>query len=91
MSLNEKNIRKAIKGKKNVRGYVKTIQKRIRDGIEVDEEVIVILVDVKAPKHTLAVADLIPEEIDGIPTDVVISEPVEAAGTKDKVSPLVAG
>jgi hypothetical protein len=91
MSLNDKNIQKAIKGKKNVRGYVKTIQKRIRDGVEVDEEVIVILVDEKVPKHTLAVADLIPEEIDGIPTDVVISEKVEAAGTKDKVSPLVAG
>jgi hypothetical protein len=91
MSLNEKNIRKAIKGKKNVRGYVKRIQKRIRDGVEVDEEVIVILVDAKVPKHTLAVADLIPDEIDGIPTDVIISEKVEAAGTKDKVSPLVAG
>lgn len=91
MSLNDKNIQKAIKGKKNVRGYVKTIQKRIRDGVEVDEEVIVILVDEKVPKHTLAAADLIPEEIDGIPTDVVISEKVEAAGTKEKVSPLIAG
>ena len=50
MSLNDKNIQKAIKGKKNVRGYVKTIQKRIRDGVEVDEEVIVILVDEKVPR-----------------------------------------
>ena len=41
MSLNEKKIRKTIKGKKNVSGYVKTIQKRIRNGVEVDEDVTV--------------------------------------------------
>jgi hypothetical protein len=91
MSLNEKKIRKIIKGKKNVRGYVKTVQKRIRDGVEVDEDVVVILVDEKVPKETLAVADLIPDEIDGIPTDVIVSEKVEAAGTKDRQIPLVAG
>jgi hypothetical protein len=91
MSLNEKKIQKTIKGKRNVRGYVKTLQKRIRDGVEVDEEVIVILVDEKVPKDTLGAADLIPEEIDGVPTDVIVSEKVVAAGTKDKVSPLVAG
>ena len=91
MSLNEKKIRKIIKGKKNVRGHVKTIQKRIRDGVEVDEDVIVILVDEKVPRETLAVADLIPDEIDGIKTDVVVSGPVVAMGTKDKCDPLVAG
>ena len=91
MSFNEKKVRKIIKGKKNIRGHVKTIQKRIRDGIEVDEEVIVILVDQKVSRGALAAADLIPDEIDGIKTDVVVSGPVVAMGTKDKIDPLVAG
>ncbi len=91
MSFNEKKVRKIIKGKKNVRGHVKTTQKRIRGGVEVDEEVIVILVDEKVSRDTLALADMIPDEIDGIPTDVQVSGPVEAMGTKDKIRPLVAG
>ena len=91
MSLNEKKIRKIIKGKKNIRGHVKTIEKRIRGGVEVDEEVIVILVDEKIPRQNLAAADLIPDEIDGIPTDVQVAGQVKAMGTKDKISPLVAG
>lgn len=91
MALNERKIRKVIKGKKNVNGYVKTVQRRIRDGVEVDEEVIVVLVEKKVPLEVLAVADLIPEEIDGIKTDVQVSEKIVAMGTKDKIRPLVAG
>ena len=91
MSLNEEKIRKIIKGKKNVTGYVKTIEKRIRGGVEVDEEVIIVLVEKKVPLEALAAADLIPEEIDGIPTDIQVSEKIVAMGTKDKIRPLVAG
>lgn len=91
MSLNDEKIRKAIKGKKNVSGYVKTKQKRMRDGVEVDEEVIVVLVEKKVPLETLALTDLIPDEIDGIPTDVIVSDKIVAMGTKDKIRPLVAG
>ena len=91
MSLDEKKIRKIIKGKKNVTGYVKTIEKRIRGGVEVDEKVIVILVEEKVPLEALAAADLIPDEIDGIPTDIQVSEKIVAMGTKDKIIPLVAG
>ncbi len=91
MSFNEKKIRKIIKGKKNVSGYVKTIQKRIRGGVEVDEDVIVILVEEKIPLDTLAASDLIPDEIDGIKTDVVVSDKIVAMGTKDRRIPLVAG
>ncbi len=91
MDLNEKAIRKVIKGKKNVNGYVKTKQKRIRDGVEVDEEVIVILVEQKLAPEALAAMDLIPKEIDGIPTDVQISDKIVAMGTKDRQIPLVAG
>lgn len=91
MSLNEKKIQKAIKGKANVNGYVKTIQKRMRGGVEVDEEVIVVLVEKKVPLETLALADLIPTEIDGIATDVEVSDKIVAMGTKDMIRPLVAG
>jgi len=91
MSFNEKKIRKIIKGKKNVTGYVKTIEKRIRGGVTIDEEVIVVLVEKKVPLEALAAADLIPEEIDGIPTDIQVSEKIVAMGTKDKIRPLVAG
>ncbi len=91
MIFNEKKVRKTIKGKKNIRGHVKTIEKRIRDGVEVDEEVIVILVDEKVPRENLAVADLVPDEIDGIPTDVQVIGEVKAMGTKDRQIPLVAG
>ena len=91
MSFNEKKVRKIIKGKKNIRGHVKTTQKRIRGGVEVDEEVIVILVDEKIPRENLAVADLIPDEIDGIPTDVQVAGSVVAMGTKDRHIPLMAG
>ncbi len=91
MSLNEKKIRKTIKGKRNVSGYVKTIQKRIRNGVEIDEDVIVILVEEKVPLDTLAASDLIPDEIDGIKTDVVVSDKIVAMGTKDRQIPLVAG
>ena len=91
MSFNERKVRKIIRGKKNIRGHVKTIEKRMRGGVEVHEEVIVILVDEKIPRANLAAADLIPDEIDGIKTDVVVSGRVVAMGTKDKIDPLVAG
>jgi len=91
MDLNEKNIRKAIKGKAGVRAYSKKLRKRIRDGVEVDEKVIKIYVEEKLPRKALAAVDLIPSEIDGIPTDVeAIGKPV-AMGTKDKIRPLIAG
>lgn len=91
MSLNEKKIRKIIKDKKNIRGHGKKLQKRIRDGVEVDEDVIVILVDEKVSLDTLAASDIIPDEIDGIPTDVQVAGHVKSMGTKDKIHPLVAG
>ncbi len=91
MSFNERKVRKIIRGKKNIRGHVKTTQKRIRGGVEVDEEVIVILVDEKIPRANLAAADLIPDEIDGVPTDVQVAGSVVAMGTKDRHIPLMAG
>ena len=62
-----------IKDKKNVVGYSKKFRKRIRDGKKVDEEVIRIYVSVKRDLVDLDLIDLIPREIDGVPTDVVRS------------------
>ena len=87
----EKKLRKLLKGKKNYRGHGKKLVKRIRDGIEVDEEVIVIGVESKVPLEALALADRIPDEFDGIKTDVIVVGKVVAMGTKDKCDPLVAG
>jgi hypothetical protein len=91
MSINEKKIRKTLEGKANIQGFSKKIRKRIVDGREVEEEVIKVYVTKKVDPKTLAMVDLIPKEIDGIPTDVVEIGKVEALGLKDKVRPLVAG
>ena len=87
----EKKVRRLLKGKANVRGYDKKTRKRIKDGVEVEETVIVVAVDRKLPLEALALADRIPSEIDGIATDVIEIGKVVAMGTKDKIIPLVAG
>jgi len=91
MSINEKKIRKTLEGKANIQGFSKKIRKRVVDGREVEEEVIKVYVTKKVDKKALAMVDLIPEEIDGIPTDVVEIGEVKALGLKDKIRPLVAG
>ena len=87
----EKKLRKLLKGKKNYRGHGKKLVKRIRNGVEVDEEVIVIGVEEKLPLTALALADRIPSEFEGIPTDVIVVGKVEAYGMKDRCDPLIAG
>jgi len=88
---NEKLVRKLLKGKRNYRGYAKTLGKRIRDGVEVDEEVIIIGVEEKLPLTALALADRIPDEIDGIKTDIIVVGKVEAYGMKDRCDPVIPG
>ena len=91
MAFDEKRVRKAIKGKANVRGHSQDFRKRIRDGVEVDEKVVTIYVEEKVPLDALALIDRIPAEIDGVATDVeIIGKPV-FMGMKDKVRPLIAG
>jgi hypothetical protein len=94
MSLEE--VWEKIKGKKNVIGYSKKLRKRIKDGREVDEEVIRIYVSKKVDPSALDVKDLIPREIDGIPTDVVEIGEIKALNLHPlahvtRVRPLVAG
>lgn len=91
MSFNEKKVRKILRGKANVRGFSKKIRKRIVGGKEIEEQVIKIYVSKKVNKIDLAMVDLIPDEIDGIPTDIVEIGEVEAKGLEDRVRPLEAG
>ena len=60
-----------IKDKKNVVGYSKKLRKRIKDGREVEEKVIRIYVSKKVDPARLDLKNLIPKEIEGVPTDVV--------------------
>jgi hypothetical protein len=85
-----------IKGKKNVVGYSKKLRRRIKGGREVEEEVIRIYVSRKVPPSALDLKDLIPGEIDGVPTDIVEIGEMKALNIHPlahvtRVRPLVAG
>ena len=88
---NERKLRKLLKGKKNYRGHGKKLVKRIRNGEVVEEEVIVIGVEEKVPLEALALVDRIPDEFEGIKTDVIVVGKVVAMDTRDKCDPLVPG
>lgn len=56
---------------RNVVGFSKGLRKRIKDGVEVEEEVIKIYVNEKMPEACLRDSEVLPKEILGIPVDVV--------------------
>jgi len=90
------NIWERIRGLRNVVGYSKKLRRRIRNGVEVDEEVIRVYVSRKLHPSALALGDLVPAEIDGVPTDVVeIGEmtalDVHPLAHVARVRPLAAG
>jgi len=90
------NIWDRIKSLRNVVGYSKKLRRRIRDGVEVDEEVIRVYVSKKLHPSALNLSDVVPPEIDGIPTDVVeIGEmtalDIHPLAHVTRVRPLVAG
>ncbi|MFH2109684.1 MAG: hypothetical protein ABIJ47_00330 [Candidatus Bathyarchaeota archaeon] len=85
-----------IKDKSNVVGYSKRLRRRIRDGVEMEEEVIRVYVSRKLHASALDLKDLIPGEIDGVPTDVVEIGDMRALNIYPmahvtRVRPLVAG
>jgi hypothetical protein len=85
-----------IRGKKNVIGYSKKLRKRIKDGKEIEEEVIRIYVSQKVDSSLISLIDLIPAEIDGVPTDVVEIGEMKALDIRPqahvtRTRPLVAG
>ena len=89
---------KTLKGKTNVIGYSKKLRKRIRNGKEVDEDVVRVYVSKKMPPKALNVDALIPPFIIGVPTDIVEIGEMKAPpqitsplGVTQRMRPLVAG
>jgi hypothetical protein len=85
-----------IKSLRNVVGYSKKLRKRMRNGVEVDEEVIRVYVSRKLHPSAIALGDMVPAEIDGVRTDVVeIGEmtalDVHPLAHVARVRPLAAG
>jgi hypothetical protein len=94
--MSSEEIWEKIKDKKNVIGYSKKPRKRIKDGKEVEEEVIRIYVSEKVDAALLDLRNLIPKEIEGVPTDVVEIGEMKALNLHPlahvtRVRPLVAG
>jgi len=64
-------IWKKIKNKPHVIGYSKKMRKRIKNGKEIDEDVMRVYVTHKRPIHVLHADEVIPNEIDGVKVDIV--------------------
>ena len=76
----------------NVVGFSNKIRKRIRKGKVVDEDVIRVYVSKKLPESKLKPSDIIPKEVDGIPTDVVEIGRIRAVDTyTERYRPAPAG
>ena len=89
MSFNEWKVRRDLKGRAGGMGYSKKIRRRNRDPEA--EEVIRVYVEKKLPLEELSSRELVPNEFDGIPTDVEEIGRPKAASMQDMVRPLVAG
>ncbi len=59
-----------IKGLNHVTGYSKKFRNRVRDGKIVEEEVFRVYVSRKLPLEQMSLQQIIPAEIEGVPTDV---------------------
>lgn len=89
----------SIKGKDNVVGYSKKLRKRMKGGVEIDEEVFRVYVSKKVSLPYLKLGNIVPPSIEGIPTDIVeIGKPtapppgnVLPRSLIERVRPLVAG
>jgi len=67
---------KDLRGRKNVVGV--TIGKKIVNGVQTDEDAIIVLVREKVAASQLAPADLIPLTLAGVATDVYLSHDIKA-------------
>jgi len=96
MSFNADEIDKKLRGKKNYRGIDYNLSKRVKDGVTTDEDVITLFVSEKEELLTLGAKDILPHEVKGIKTDIiVIGRPHSMEVTEnpflDRVRPLVGG
>lgn len=70
--MNLKTLWKDVKGRRNVQGYSMKLRRRIKNRRTVDEAVFRVYVKEKLPLSALALVDMVPPEIEGIATDVVV-------------------
>ena len=89
MAFNEKKVRKDLRRRTGGRGHSKKLRTRNRD--PKGEEVIRVYVEEKLPLEELSSRELIPNELDGIPTDVEKIGVPRAASLKKRRRPLEAG
>lgn len=89
MAFNEGRVRKDLKRRLGGRGHSKKLRTRNRD--PEGEAVIRIYVEEKIPLEELSSRELVPNEIDGIPTDVERVGLPRAASLRDRHRPLICG
>jgi len=83
---------KELKKKRNVNGFSGTLKPKESEGIIYpDKPSFRIYVEKKLPKELVSLKDLVPKEIDGIPTDIVEIGEVVALSCKDNPRPVRAG
>lgn len=93
MNVKELIRRYGIHKKANYRGFSNELKKKIVGGRETDILAIRIYVKKKVPLHELRAQDIIPREIEGVPTDVIELNPraLSAIDRTDIFRPLKAG
>jgi hypothetical protein len=82
---------KHVRGKKNVTSYSGTLQKKIKDGKERRSWAFRVYVKRKVPLGHLSEKDIIPAEIDGVPTDVMEVGEMNALDQKANHRPIMGG
>lgn len=87
----EEGFGKRLLSIKNVVGYSTTPKKKITKGIETDIDCIRIYVKRKVPKIELRAEDIIPESIEGMPTDVVEIGELRALAYTQRMRPCPPG
>lgn len=82
--------RKILLSRENVIGY--GYGQKIKRGMRTGEDALIVFVTKKMPKGELRVVDIIPDELEGIPTDVIELGEVKALGERiAQVRPALPG
>jgi len=86
-----KVLEEEVAKRANVVGWSRRLQKKIVRGRETDVDCVRIYVVRKVPRERLRPEDVIPGEIEGIPTDVVEVGEVKALAYTGRYRPLICG
>jgi hypothetical protein len=87
----DKGWKKKLLSLPNVVGYSAIPHKRLRDGKETEEFVFRVYVNRKVPKSVLRVESLVPEMIEGVPTDVYEVGEIRAYQNSQRMRPCPPG